>query len=53
MIEELARTGLTEALGNSTPSSVVRVRRFIECLDRLVNQMRAATDTALIYEIQG
>jgi len=32
MIEELARTGLTErVVCNSTPSPVVRVRRFIEC----------------------
>ncbi|MEH2283511.1 MAG: AAA family ATPase [Nostoc sp.] len=55
MIDELARTGLAEAR-----RSVVALRpQLLEdgnlhsALHRLVTQMRAAADTALIYEIKG
>ena len=55
MIDELARTGLSEAR-----RSVVALRpQLLEegslqsALHRLVIQMRAATDTALHYEIKG
>jgi PAS domain S-box-containing protein len=54
-IEELARTGLSEAR-----RSVTALRpQFLEegdlssALERLVNQMRVATNTALICSIQG
>jgi PAS domain S-box-containing protein len=55
MIDELARIGLTE-----TRRSVTALRpQLLEegdldnALHRLVTQMRAAADTALIYEIRG
>ncbi|PHM08582.1 hypothetical protein CK516_19980 [Nostoc sp. 'Peltigera malacea cyanobiont' DB3992] len=55
IIDELARTGLAEAR-----RSVVALRpQLLEegnldsALHRLVTQMRAAADTALIYEIKG
>ncbi|MFL9458314.1 histidine kinase [Tolypothrix bouteillei VB521301_2] len=55
MVEELARTGLTEAR-----RSVAALRpQLLEdgdlhsALYRLVTQMRAATDTSLIFEIKG
>lgn len=55
MVKELARTGLAEAR-----RSVVALRpQLLEngslhsALYRLVTQMRAATDTALIYDIKG
>jgi len=54
-IEELARTGLSEAR-----RSVIALRpQLLEegdlssALERLVNQMRVATNTDLIYSIQG
>jgi PAS domain S-box-containing protein len=54
-IEELARTGLSEAR-----RSVTALRpQFLEegdlssALERLINQMRVATNTALIYSIRG
>jgi PAS domain S-box-containing protein len=55
MIEELARTGLTEARRSVTAlrPQLLEDGDLSSALDRLVAQMRAATDTALIYEIQG
>ncbi|MEH2234786.1 AAA family ATPase [Nostoc sp.] len=55
MIDELARTGLSEAR-----RSVAALRPHLledgnlqSALHRLVTQMRAAADTSLIYEIKG
>jgi len=49
MIEELARTGLTEARRSVTALRPQLLSGDLSsALDRLVNQMRA-TDTALIY----
>jgi PAS domain S-box-containing protein len=55
MIEELARTGLTEARRSVTAlrPQLLEEGNLHKALHRLVTQMRAATDTALIYEVQG
>ncbi|MGL4622971.1 MAG: PAS domain-containing protein, partial [Chroococcidiopsis sp.] len=54
-IEELARTGLTEARRSVTAlrPQLLEDSDLSTALDRLVAQMRATTDTALIYQIQG
>jgi PAS domain S-box-containing protein len=54
-IEELARTGLTEARRSVTAlrPQLLESGDLSTALARLVTQMRAATDTALIYQIQG
>lgn len=55
MIEELARTGLTEARRSvrALRPQLLEEGNLHKALHRLVTQMRAATDTALIYEVQG
>ncbi|WP_414586166.1 AAA family ATPase [Scytonema sp. PCC 10023] len=55
MIDELARTGLTEARRSVTAlrPQLLEDGSLHSALYRLVTQMRAATDTALIYEIKG
>ncbi|HEY9742058.1 MAG TPA: CHASE2 domain-containing protein [Coleofasciculaceae cyanobacterium] len=55
MIEELARTGLTEARRSVTAlrPQLLEEGNLHKALHRLVIQMRAATDSALIYELQG
>jgi PAS domain S-box-containing protein len=55
MIDELARTGLTEARRSVTAlrPQLLEEGDLSSALHRLVTQMRSATDTALIYEIQG
>ncbi|MBW4442068.1 MAG: DUF4118 domain-containing protein [Plectolyngbya sp. WJT66-NPBG17] len=55
MIDELARTGLTEARRSV---AALRLQLLDEgnlqsALHRLITQMRAVTDTALIYEVKG
>jgi PAS domain S-box-containing protein len=54
-IEELARTGLTEARRSVTAlrPQLLEESDLSSALERLVNQMRVATNTALIYSIQG
>ena len=54
-IEELARIGLSEARRSVTAlrPHLLESGNLASALDRLVTQMRATTDTALIYEIQG
>jgi PAS domain S-box-containing protein len=54
-IEELARTGLTEARRSVTAlrPQLLEDGDLSTALDRLVNQMRPATDTALIYTVRG
>ncbi|PSB43921.1 serine/threonine protein kinase [Cyanosarcina cf. burmensis CCALA 770] len=54
-IEELARTGLTEARRSVTAlrPQLLESSNLSTALDRLVTLMRATTDTALIYQIQG
>ncbi|WGV25808.1 PAS domain S-box protein [Halotia branconii] len=54
-IEELARTGLSEARRSvrALRPQLLESGDLSSALQRLVNQMRAATDTALIYEVQG
>ncbi|MBD2100006.1 PAS domain S-box protein [Leptolyngbya sp. FACHB-261] len=54
-IEELARTGLTEARRSVTAlrPQLLEDGDLSSALERLVNQMRVATNTALIYSIQG
>jgi PAS domain S-box-containing protein len=55
MIDELARTGLTEARRSVSAlrPQLLEEGDLSSALHRLVTQMRAATDTALIYEVQG
>jgi PAS domain S-box-containing protein len=55
MIDELARTGLAEARRSVTAlrPQILVDGSFHNALHHLVTQMRAATDTALIYEING
>jgi signal transduction histidine kinase len=55
MIDELARTGLAEARRSVTAlrPQLLEDGSLHSALYRLVTQMRAATDTALIYEIKG
>jgi PAS domain S-box-containing protein len=55
MIEELARSGLAEARRSVTAlrPQLLEEGDLSSALHRLVTQMRAATDTALVYEIQG
>ncbi|WP_347276491.1 histidine kinase [Chroococcidiopsis sp [FACHB-1243]] len=54
-IEELARTGLTEARRSVTAlrPQLLESGDLSTALDRLVTLMKATTDTALIYQIQG
>jgi PAS domain S-box-containing protein len=54
-IEDLARLGLTEARRSVTAlrPQLLEEGNLSTALDRLVTQMRAATDTTLIYKIQG
>ncbi|XGV97630.1 MAG: PAS domain S-box protein [Leptolyngbya sp. BL-A-14] len=54
-IEELARTGLTEARRSVTAlrPQLLEDGDLSSALERLVNQMRVATNTALICSIQG
>ncbi|KAM3110445.1 PAS domain-containing protein [Phormidesmis sp. 146-33] len=54
-IEELARTGLTEARRSVTAlrPQLLEEGDLSSALERLVNQMRVATNTDLIYSIQG
>ncbi|HAJ63464.1 MAG TPA: diguanylate cyclase [Cyanobacteria bacterium UBA8543] len=54
-IEELARTGLSEARRSvkALRPQLLESGDLSSALQRLVNQMKAATDTALIYESQG
>jgi PAS domain S-box-containing protein len=55
MIEELARTGLAEARRSVTAlrPQLLEDGNLQSALHHLVAQMRSATDTALIYEVQG
>jgi len=55
MIDELARTGLAEARRSVTAlrPQLLEDGSLHSALYRLVTQMRAATDTAVIYEIKG
>jgi PAS domain S-box-containing protein len=55
MIDELARTGLTEARRSVSAlrPQLLEEGDLSSALHRLVIQMRAATDTALVYEVQG
>ncbi|MBD2157295.1 AAA family ATPase [Leptolyngbya sp. FACHB-16] len=55
MIDELARTGLAEARRSVTAlrPQLLEEGDLSSALHRLVTQMRASTDTALIYEVQG
>jgi signal transduction histidine kinase len=55
MIDELARTGLAEARRSvaALRPQLLENSSLSSALYRLVTQMRAATDTALIYEIKG
>lgn len=54
-IEQLAHTGLTEARRSvkALRPQLLEESDLSSALDRLVSHMRASTDTALIYEIQG
>ncbi len=54
-IDELARIGLAEARRSVTAlrPQLLEDGNLHSALHRLVTQMRAATDTALIYEIKG
>jgi len=54
-IEELARTGLTEARRsvNALRPQLLELGNLSTALYLLVTQIGSATDTALIYEIQG
>jgi two-component system, NarL family, sensor kinase len=54
-IEDLARIGLTEARRSVTAlrPQLLEDGDLSSALDRLVTQMSSATDTALIYEVQG
>ncbi|MBW4617552.1 MAG: PAS domain S-box protein [Desmonostoc vinosum HA7617-LM4] len=54
-IEELARTGLSEARRSvrALRPQLLESGDLSSALQRLVNQMRATTDTALIYKVQG
>nr|WP_242042162.1 PAS domain S-box protein [Leptolyngbya sp. FACHB-541] len=54
-IEELARTGLSEARRSVTAlrPQLLEEGDLSSALERLVNQMRVATNTDLIYSIQG
>lgn len=54
-IDELARTGLAEARRSVTAlrPQLLEDGNLHSALHRLMTQMRAATDTALIYEITG
>jgi two-component system, NarL family, sensor kinase len=54
-IEELARLGLTEARRSVTAlrPQLLEEGDLSRAIDRLVTQMRSATDATLIYEIQG
>ena len=55
MIEELARTGLAEARRSVTAlrPQLLEDGNLQSALHHLVAQMRSATDTTLIYEVQG
>lgn len=55
MIDELARTGLTEARRSVTAlrPQLLEEGDLSSALNRLVAQMRSTTDTALMYETQG
>jgi PAS domain S-box-containing protein len=55
MVEELARTGLAEARRSVTAlrPQLLEGGSLHSALHRLVTQMRAASDTAVIYEIKG
>jgi PAS domain S-box-containing protein len=55
MIEELARTGLTEARRSVTAlrPQLLEEGSLQSALHRLVSQMRAVTDTVLAYELRG
>jgi PAS domain S-box-containing protein len=55
IIDELARTGLAEARRSVTAlrPQLLEDGNLHSALHKLVTQMRGATDTALIYEIQG
>jgi PAS domain S-box-containing protein len=54
-IEELARTGLSEARRSVTAlrPQLLEEGDLSSALERLVNQMRVATNTDLIYSVQG
>jgi PAS domain S-box-containing protein len=54
-IEDLARLGLTEARRSVTAlrPQLLEEGNLSSALDRLVAQLKSATDTTLIYEIQG
>ncbi|WP_347269565.1 PAS domain S-box protein [Trichocoleus sp. FACHB-90] len=54
-IEELARTGLTEARRSVTAlrPQLLEEGDLSTAFERLVNQMRVATYTALIYSVEG
>jgi PAS domain S-box-containing protein len=54
-IEELARTGLSEARRSVTAlrPQLLEEGDLSSALERLVNQMRVATNTDIIYSIQG
>jgi signal transduction histidine kinase len=55
MIDELARTGLSEARRSVTAlrPQLLEEGSLHSALYRLVTQMRASTDTALVYETKG
>jgi PAS domain S-box-containing protein len=55
MIDELARIGLTEARRSVSAlrPQLLEEGDLSSALHRLVTQMRAATDTALVYEVRG
>ncbi|MCC5660194.1 PAS domain-containing protein [Nostoc sp. XA010] len=55
IIDELARTGLAEARRSVSAlrSQLLEEGNLDSALHRLVTQMRAAADTALIYQIKG
>jgi PAS domain S-box-containing protein len=55
MIDELARTGLTEARRSVTAlrPQLLEEGDLSSALHRLVVQMRSTTDTALMYEVRG
>jgi PAS domain S-box-containing protein len=55
MIDELARTGLTEARRSVSAlrPQLLEEGNLSSALQRLVSQMRTATDTAVVYEVKG
>ena len=55
MVEELARIGLAEARRSVSAlrPQLLEDGSLHNALYRLVSQMRAATDTSVIYEING